>query len=98
MVEPSFAHFLARFIFFVSPFWVKHFSLPFFAFCCLFLLVRYVVDYKKRRAIKDRLFTRILEEFDKTSGRVEIASMTVHLVQAPVFDVRIRERLTEPAA
>jgi small-conductance mechanosensitive channel len=60
--------------------------------------VRYVVDYKKRRAIKDRLFTRILEEFDKTSGRVEIASMTVHLVQAPVFDVRIRERLTEPAA
>jgi hypothetical protein len=59
--------------------------------------VRYVVDYKRRRGTKDRLFTRILEEFDQTDGRVSIASMTVHLVETPVFDVRIREKLKETA-
>lgn len=51
--------------------------------------LRYVVDYKKRRSIKDRIFTRILEEFEKTNGSVAIASTTFQLVEAPVFDVRI---------
>jgi len=60
--------------------------------------IRYVVDFKKRRSIKDRLFTRILEEFDKSDGRLSIASMTVHLVETPVFDVRIRDELKEPVA
>jgi len=51
--------------------------------------LRYVVDYKRRRAIKDELFLRILEELDKTDGRVAIASTTVQLVETPVFDVRL---------
>ena len=51
--------------------------------------LRYVVDYKRRRSIKDRIFTRILEEFEKTNGSVVIASTTFQLVEAPVFDVRI---------
>jgi small-conductance mechanosensitive channel len=45
--------------------------------------IRYVVDYDKRRTTTDRLFTRILEEVDKTEGRVSIASTTLQLVQAP---------------
>jgi len=53
--------------------------------------LRYVVNYKKRRGTKDILFTRIIEEFDKTEGRVGIASMTVHLVETPTFDVRVRK-------
>lgn len=53
--------------------------------------LRYVVDYKKRRGTKDKLFTRILDEFDKTDGRVSFASATFHLVEAPVFDVRLSE-------
>ena len=32
--------------------------------------LRYIVDYKRRRITKDRLFTRILEEVDQTNGRV----------------------------
>ena len=59
--------------------------------------VRYVIDYKKRRTTKDRLFTRMLEEFDKTDGRVAIASMTVQLVETPVFDVRMVDKMKEPA-
>ncbi len=51
--------------------------------------VRYLVDYKKRRLTKDKLFTRILDEFIKTENRVWIASTTIHLVEAPIFDVRV---------
>jgi small-conductance mechanosensitive channel len=51
--------------------------------------IRYVVDYKRRRWTKDRLFTRILEEIDASDGRVVIASATLQLVDIPVVDVRI---------
>ena len=55
--------------------------------------LRYVVDYKKRRSIKDKLFTRILEEFEKTNGQIAIASTTFQLVEAPVFDLRITKEI-----
>ena len=42
--------------------------------------VRYVVEFKRRHITKDRLFTRILEEFDKTEGRVVMASATFEVV------------------
>ncbi|NEP61935.1 MAG: mechanosensitive ion channel [Symploca sp. SIO2G7] len=51
--------------------------------------IRYVVDYKIRRRIKDQLFTRILDEFMKTDGRVSFASATFHLVDAPTFNVKL---------
>ncbi|HET6370451.1 MAG TPA: mechanosensitive ion channel family protein [Nitrospiria bacterium] len=54
--------------------------------------VRYVVDYKKRRSTKDLLFTRILEEFDKTDGRVAIASATLQLIGAGTAGVRGSDR------
>jgi small-conductance mechanosensitive channel len=53
--------------------------------------VRYVVDYKQRRGKKDELFSQILDEFDRTEGRVEIASTTVHLVQAPALNVQLSD-------
>ena len=52
--------------------------------------LRYTVSFKRRRVTKDELFTRILDEFQKTDGRVEFASATFHLVQAPTIDVRLR--------
>lgn len=52
--------------------------------------VRYVVDYKKRRLTKNQLFARILEEFEKTDGRVSIGSTTLHIVETPPIDVRFR--------
>ncbi|MEA5508485.1 mechanosensitive ion channel domain-containing protein [Crocosphaera sp. UHCC 0190] len=51
--------------------------------------LRYVVDYKSRRVKRDQLFTRILDEFLMTGDRVAYASTTFHLVETPVFDVRI---------
>jgi small-conductance mechanosensitive channel len=54
--------------------------------------VRYVVDYRKRRRTKDQIFERILDEFDRSEGRVTIASTTVQLVDPPLFDIRLGER------
>lgn len=42
--------------------------------------LRYVVDIKKRRIIKDMLFTRLLEEIEKNKGVIELASETIELV------------------
>jgi len=58
--------------------------------------VRYVVDYKRRRVTKDQIFSRILEELDKTDGRVAIASTTIQIVETPAFDVRLVEKMKEP--
>jgi hypothetical protein len=54
--------------------------------------IRYIVDYRSRRATKDRLFTRILEEVDKHPDRVRIATASFELQSAPALDVRITER------
>ncbi|NJL16134.1 MAG: mechanosensitive ion channel [Nitrospira sp.] len=53
--------------------------------------LRYVVDYKKRRVTKDLLFTRVLEDVDRTSGRVSLASTTFHLVETPEIKVKLVE-------
>jgi small-conductance mechanosensitive channel len=60
--------------------------------------IRYVVDYKARRSTKDLLFTRVLEEFDKTKGLVSIASTStdIRLVETPPFDVGLREKTKRP--
>lgn len=42
--------------------------------------LRYVVDYKDRRPTRDRIFTRILEEFAATGERVQFASTTIEMV------------------
>lgn len=53
--------------------------------------VRYIVDYRRRRSVKDQLFTRILEEVDSSKDRVRLASATFELVNLPRFDVSISE-------
>jgi len=47
--------------------------------------VRYVVDYKKRRTTKDKLFKRILEEIENNKEKVSIASssMEINLLPSP---------------
>lgn len=56
--------------------------------------VRYVVDYKKRRGTKDALFELILDGFDKTAGRVSIASAAqeITLMQPSMVDVQVIEK------
>lgn len=51
--------------------------------------LRYVVDYKKRRITKDKIFNRFLDEIAKTDGRVTTASATFQLVEPPAFNIRL---------
>ncbi len=52
--------------------------------------LRYVVDFKKRRTTKDKLYTEILKAIESTEGRVRFASATNELVGAPEINVRIK--------
>jgi hypothetical protein len=52
--------------------------------------VRYVVDYRRRRWMKDHLFTRILEEIDKSGDKIRLASATFELVPGSHLDVRVK--------
>jgi small-conductance mechanosensitive channel len=49
--------------------------------------IRYIVDYRKRRLVRDRLFTRILEEVDKSKNRIRLASATFELANLPRLDI-----------
>jgi len=61
--------------------------------------VRYVVDYRRRRATRDALFTRILDQVDASGGRIALASATVQVVGAPPLTVRLEgSQPTQPSA
>ena len=53
--------------------------------------VRYITDYKLRRASRNRIFGLILENFTASGGKVEIASSTYQLVNPPPFRVELAE-------
>ncbi|MEO7263656.1 MAG: mechanosensitive ion channel domain-containing protein [Ferruginibacter sp.] len=53
--------------------------------------LRYVVSYKKRRATKTVLFTKILKEVDQSKGEIKFASATFQLVGAPDFKFTMKE-------
>lgn len=51
--------------------------------------LRYVVNFKKRRATKTALFTNILKQIEATNGEIKFASATFHLVEAPEIKVNL---------
>ncbi len=51
--------------------------------------LRYVVNYKKRRATKTELFTKILNRIEATKGEIKFASATFQLVDPPEIKVSI---------
>ena len=53
--------------------------------------IRYVVDYKKRRSIKDVLFSRLLEEIEKSGGKISLASVTFEMVGLPDLKVKLEK-------
>ena len=54
--------------------------------------IRYAVKYTTRRSAKSQLFSRIMDEIERTNGRVAIASTTIHIVETPKFDVHLSDR------
>jgi len=51
--------------------------------------LRYIVDFKKRRITKHFLNDKIREEFEKTKGKVTLASSTLELIKIPQIDVNL---------
>ncbi len=54
--------------------------------------LRYVVNYRKRRATKTELFTKLLHAIEATRGEIKFASATFQLVESPDFTVSIKNR------
>lgn len=53
--------------------------------------VRYVVDYKRRRIVKDQLFTTILNEIKQTNGSVTLASATFEVTGLPPLSINYQK-------
>tara|TARA_R110001583_G_scaffold74038_1_gene205328 strand:+ start:11231 stop:12169 length:939 start_codon:yes stop_codon:yes gene_type:complete len=54
--------------------------------------LRYVVDYKKRRITKNKLFSDILSEINKTDNKVMLASTTFEVVGLPNLKVDLNPK------
>ena len=54
--------------------------------------LRYVVDYKKRRVTKTKMFTAILKEVEATNGEVKFASATFQLVEPSDLNVTVKNK------
>lgn len=52
--------------------------------------IRYVVDYKKRRATKNILFLKILEAIGACEGKIRFASATVELTGIPELNLKLK--------
>lgn len=55
--------------------------------------LRYVVDFKKRRSTRDRIFTRFLAEVDRSGGAIQMASATSEIVALPEVRVAMQAPL-----
>lgn len=53
--------------------------------------LRYIVDYKKRRLTKHILHDSILKAFEKTNGKVVLASATIELIKIPEIKIKSEE-------
>ncbi|AOW20685.1 mechanosensitive ion channel family protein [Urechidicola croceus] len=54
--------------------------------------LRYIVDFKKRRYVKNQLNEAIRKEFEKTNGKVVLASTTVELIKLPEIKVDLSSK------
>ena len=53
--------------------------------------IRYVVDFKKRRGVKDVLFTRILEAFENSGGKINIDSAAQEITLMPGSEIKSKK-------
>ena len=53
--------------------------------------LRYIVNYKRRRAMKTELFSKILSEIEATNGEIKFASATFQLVESPDFKLNMQK-------
>lgn len=55
------------------------------------LNLRYITDYKRRRATKNELFEQIQKSIWETHGEVALASTTLQLLKIPEMEVHLKK-------
>ena len=53
--------------------------------------LRYIVNYKRRRAMKTELFSKILSEIEATNGKIKFASAHIQLVESPDIKLNMQK-------
>ncbi len=52
--------------------------------------LRYVVDYKKRRSMKDQISSRILKFIEESGGQIKLGAPSFELASIPPLDVNVQ--------
>ena len=53
--------------------------------------LRYVVDYKKRRSIKDKISSRILKLIEESEGQIKLGAPSFELASVPPLDINVQK-------
>ena len=53
--------------------------------------LRYVVDYKKRRSMKDQISSRILKLIEESAGQIELGAPSFELASIPPLDINVQK-------
>ena len=54
--------------------------------------LRYVVDYKKRRSMKDKISGRILKLIEESEGQIKLGAPSFELASIPPLDINVKKR------
>lgn len=54
--------------------------------------LRYVVDYKQRRAMKDKICVRILQAIEQSAGEISIGAPSFEVASLPPLDINVKHR------
>jgi len=54
--------------------------------------IRFIVGYSRRRATKDQLFKRVLEEVDKSNNRIRIATSAMEITSDRPVEISLTQR------
>jgi small-conductance mechanosensitive channel len=57
---------------------------------CVEFVLRYVVDYKKRRSTKDRISSQLLDVIAKSDGQIVLSAPALELSSVPPLEVGVR--------
>lgn len=54
--------------------------------------LRYVVDYKQRRSMKDRISDRLLQVIEQSNGEIRLGAPSIELATVPALEVNVKNR------
>ena len=53
--------------------------------------LRYVVDYKRRRSMKDKICSRILEVIEESDGQIQLGAPSFEFSSIPTLEINVQK-------